>query len=448
MSNSRTVFITDGVVKDNNIPADLYYACYSGSFNWDKNGNGLYGEVNAGISFTPSVYVTRIPVRTNDDVNAFSSKLFSYERSFRKPITILMAGAQLATNNAVYPQEAEAKGDELFNNYINPYRDGSRFKFYDTGTSFTGGAAYDVTTENMISQLSKGYSFVDMITHGRESAWGLENNNTYESENAKSQINSSYTIIATMACNTNAFDVSEAIIPCLSECLIRNPNSGVIAYLGCSRLGFYDRSSLGTSLNYEAQYYKRLFSKDIENKNWGVIVSAAKLSESQKCFENGSNRWVQFGLNPIGDPEMPIYTDTPKVFETARFTTKGNCVYIDTHVAGCRICIMSKEDFGESYYKVYEDEQNICIENIPDNCNICVTKQGYIPTEYTLRQFQAETINSGNIEANVVIIGAGVNTSEQIGSVNIMGENTVISAGTVIIEDGTFISKTAGLTIK
>lgn len=423
------------------MPTDLYYACFGGCFEWDYNKNNLFGEVSDNISLAQSIYVSRAPLRSRSDVNIFSDKTINYEREPRINMKFLFAGAKLDTTYCKTPSDAEIKGDSLFHKIKSDWK-GIRYKFYDTGTSFVGGARYNLTPHNLSYQLSQGYSFVDMITHGGPAWWGLENNTTYNSECAINQNNPVFTIVSTMACLTNAFDQPELNYVCLSEAFMRNPNSGVVAYLGCSREGWFSLSPnlLGTSLTYELNFYKNLFAEDIKEKNWAKIVAFAKSALIPNCRNNAPNRWVQFGLNPIGDPEMPIYTDTPKVFETARFTTKGNCVYIDTHVSGCRICIMSKEDFGESYYKVYEDEQNICIENIPDNCNICITKQGYIPTEYTLRQFQAETINSGNIEANVVIIGAGVNTSEQIGSVNIMGENTVISAGTVIIEDGTFIS--------
>lgn len=56
---------------DKTIPTDLYFACFNGNFEWNSNGNDLYGEVEDYVDFTPTVFVTRLPVRTDTDVDSY-----------------------------------------------------------------------------------------------------------------------------------------------------------------------------------------------------------------------------------------------------------------------------------------------------------------------------------------------------------------------------------------
>ena len=80
------------------MPSDLYYACFGGSFNWNGNGILPYGEVADNIDFSPSIYVSRLPVRTSEHITAYLNKLLCYERNpLSKPWhdNILMAGVEM-----------------------------------------------------------------------------------------------------------------------------------------------------------------------------------------------------------------------------------------------------------------------------------------------------------------------------------------------------------------
>lgn len=306
-------------VETYNMPTDLYYACFDGEFNWDHNGNGIYGEKEDSISMDPSIIVTRIPVRSSDDVDVFVKRTIAYERN---PVvgefsnTMLMAGNVLGENiDGTTQSDSEGKGERLYERSIAPYWDGKKMRFYDTNTDFSGGADYDLTIDNLQYQLSQGYSFVDMITHGSPTAWKVENNKLYTTAEANTLTNKGYSVIVTSACLTNAFD--DNTDPCLSESFVRNPNSGVVAYLGCSREGWnsFGSPSIGTSLAYSSTFYQKLFGKEPANKNFGTIVAMAKNRYVVRSKSTRPVRWVQFGLNPIGDPEMPIYTTKPKFFK-------------------------------------------------------------------------------------------------------------------------------------
>ena len=219
------------------MPADLYYACFGNCFSWDANGNGIYGELEDSISMVPDIVVTRASVRDVSGAQAFVDKILGYEKDPDAKgwgNDILMCGAKRRTAPNGH-SDSESDGEELFKYFIAPYWNGTRMRFYDTYTDFTEGADYDLTAENLQYELSKGYTFVDMITHGNSERWSLEAENKYYGKQAGELKNERYTIITTTACSTNMFDRPS---PCLGEMFINNAYSGVVAYFGCSRYGW------------------------------------------------------------------------------------------------------------------------------------------------------------------------------------------------------------------
>ena len=106
-----------GYMKDYNIPTDLYYACFGPSvngthkrdkkFEWNADRSDtlhrqLYGEITDSIDLAQSIYVTRVPVRTSQDVDAFVTRQLKYEKN---PSTfnnnILMCGTEIYDSGIV-----------------------------------------------------------------------------------------------------------------------------------------------------------------------------------------------------------------------------------------------------------------------------------------------------------------------------------------------------------
>lgn len=436
------------------MPTDLFFACFGGVFDWDGNKNGVYGETRDGIDMSPSIYVTRIPVRTSTDVNAFSTKLLAYEKTPLKGSwgnNILMSGTRLWANFSAAQSDAEAKGDNLYKHFIKPYWAGIRKKFYDTYTDFTGGADYVLNKANLQNQFANGYNFFDMATHGSPNLWALESG-IYNVSDATNMKSNGFTIITTMACQTNQFD-SPTYEPCLSEAFMRNANNGVVAYLGCSRFGWgYSRGTdeLGVSLQYEARFYQNLFSSSIENKNFGVIVAAAKAAMISNCTYNGAFRWVQFGLNPIGDPEMPIFTSNPLQFSDATIKLESNGIKVNSAVAGCNICVMSTSDNGASYYSIQKNVKEATFSNINGNVSVCITKQNYIPylRQVSVVNIQNEVIAADrNYEADIIKIGSAVTSLKTQGPVVLNSGTIKLKAKKITIEPTVTISNNVKLTL-
>ena len=445
----------------NYIPTDLFYSCFGGDFDWNANGNNRYGEADNkytgvkgdNVNLTPSVFLTRLPIRTSNEVNAFWNKLYAYERPNAEVYwnnNILLCGNNLSngkTGNAL------AMGNQLYSKYIKPYWGGGKVRFYSDYTDFLEGEDYPLNEQNMQNQFSKGFAFVDVIGHGGEVSWNLGYDNHYYNTSAMALKSlRSGTIITTLACSTNAFDSSNND-PCLSEGFIRNSNSGVLAYLGCSREGWYSLDSImGPSIMYEAHFYKRLFTS--LNKNYGAVIAAAKADMIPSCSETNRERWVQFGLNPIGDPEMPIFTSQPKNMEgvTIRKADNGDIlVNPGGSPQGFKVCVMSTADMGKSYYAVNSFMFSYIFKNIDTDVTVCITKPGYIPVVVDLKSelfLQNETISgTKEYKANVITIGSSVTSAKPKGNVIFKSGDITIKGKDVTIYGGTTINKEANFTI-
>ncbi len=352
---------------------------------------------------------------------------------------------------------SEEMADYFYENYIKGHWSGTWYKFFDTGTNIPDKNNYEFHCGNIHEEFSKGYSFVDFISHGLQYMWLNNPSGGYSCYEADRLINKGFSIITTNACVTNAFDSTEKdleVDPCLSESFIRNRNSGVLAYLGCSRAGWYSAVPYPLySTMYNALFYQNLFSSDFENKNYGVLVAAAKNNMVNKCNTYNCDRWIQLGLNPIGDPEMPIFTELPKEITNANIDIIGvNKLEVNTNLDNPTICVMSADDNGKAYYKVVRGKSTDVFTDIPSNVSVCITKQNYIPKIFTLKSMhiQNESISDSSIhyKNDVIYIGSSVTKTKPTGAVTFDSPSAVIEADTIMIEPETTICKDSKIELR
>lgn len=224
---------------------------------------------------------------------------------------------------------------------------------------------------------------MDVQSHGEISDWVLSSNSKFPESCLEVVRNSGSTIITTNACHVNAFDKTGANTrPCLSKRLIGDAHNGVIAFWGSSRegIGSDNLSSLGVSQLYETAYYSKLFQNPEENKNFGEVVADAKASFSKLSQSPNVYRWLQFSMNPIGDPEMPIFVGIPDFFNSVKASLNRNLITIDTGIPGCTISVT--DDSGNSPIQyVARNTRSIIVPrlNITDNAVLVVSKQNYKP---------------------------------------------------------------------
>ncbi len=427
-----------------NIPADIYYACFGNQFDWDKNKNGIYGEYDDSIDASPSIYVSRLPLSTVHDVNSYISKLIEYERNPRWNNNLLMAGTQLyGMNDDKTHSDAELQSDIIYSNAIKQYWNGVLTKYFDTSVDFT--------LEGFNSNLSDGYFFVTIESHGMPTYYDLGSYGKYYTSQIYNSKNDYNGIILTSACHTNAFD-RRGSTHCISQEFMRNSQNKILAYFGCSRFGWAsgNASRLGPSQKYEEAFFKMLFSNGDSFNRFGEIVGKVKFSMVGVSGGSEANRWLFFGLNPIGDPEMQIYTKMPELFKNYSISNDDGTIIIDPGIEGCDVCVMSTDD-GKSYYKVFKDTRKIEVPDLGINYKICVSKPNYIPLSMYLNvdKIQNERFLGRNyIKGDDIIIGSSVTEDIPYGEVVFVDGGTEINGNSVVLDKGTTINKGTELIIK
>jgi len=395
--------------EDKYTPCDYFYSCLDSD--WSPLYNGLTGAIPDSIDLSPDIFVTRLSVESINDVNNIVNRIIKYEKgNYNHCEKILMTGKTITTGN-----DAELRGNDIYQYSILPYWTCERFRFYNTRTDFIAGDTI-LNAYNLQNEFSKGYSFIDIKTHGWTEDYSLEVG-TYNTINAENLTNNGMSNIVTMSCYTNAFDQD---VPCLSEVFMRNPNSGIISYWGSSREGWSY-----TSYYFDKEFYRFLLTTD--DNHYGDIAFGTKnkFVPSSRRFK-GAERWLLFSINPLGDPEMPIYTQTPYCFNKVQVSYINDSLYVNTNDNHCSICIMSDEDWGDSYYAVYKDTCEIKISVPFGKYSICVTKPNYIP--YCTSLINTVYIQNENLTGNQTYLGGTI----QVGS----DVTPYQATGPVIIETG------------
>jgi len=436
---------TTPVKVDYNIPTDLFYSLFDGNFSWNANGNSIIGEVEDSVSFLFNEYVaiSRIPISTSQDVATFVDRTINYELN---PPTIGQNKFLLVGNKLSYYQngqsDAEMHSLKLYDSFVKKYAPNMTMSyFFDTNTSYDLGASHELNSTNLQEVFGEGFHHIHVMTHGAPNAWELENG-YYGNIHAQSlQTPNTTSIIVTTACHTNAFDSS---YPCLSEAFIKNPQSGVVAFVGSSRQGWgADSTSLspGESYYYSTRIYRALFRRKIYRL--GKILTDVKDSYNPTSY--GTARWLQFSLNPIGDPELPIYTESPKTTGGLSWVHKDNKLYVAIDSTGYTMTLTSKNDSGDSYYQTVTDSCNYVFQNVDtlENFQLCVTKDNYRPLLITdlkskvIIQNQTFTNLSSTITGGNIVVGSNISSAVGEGPVVIeRGSTTFDASNSVIIKNG------------
>ena len=435
-----------------NVASDHYYACLD-ELDWDKNRNGRYAELQDDVDLLPDVVITRIPVYNVDEANVVINRILEYEcyrNSSRWSKKMLLSGSQLYSADTTIVNgfdhlrsDAEIESENLYRNSILGNWDGAVFRLYDSWTDYPDGQNYVLSGSALELELEKGYTFLNMTTHGIANGWTLESGGYYW-QRAINQYNSSYTLITTSACFTNKFDSN---FNCLGEVLIKGTQSGVIGYIGSSAYGWtYTSNELNES------FYRCLFQNS--NHSYGGAFALLKAKNVYNCFNYSTRRWLQLSLNALGDPEQNVFIEQPLDFPENCFSYQNGTLTINTNTDSCRVCIMSMQDNGLTYYNVIESvNSNAVVPDLLGNYTACVTRPGYRPKRAkiynTIAYIQNETFNDDvTVFADRVIVGSNVTNEVEHGPVVIQKGKTTISAiGGVTIEGETTIEKGAELEI-
>ncbi len=368
---------------DYDIPADLYYSDLDG--NWNADGDLIYGEVTDDIGLHPDVFVGRAPVITIAEAQTFVDKTLTYEKNppMDYELDMLFLAEKLYTGPDTWGGDTKNIIDTC---NIPPKYDPITKKYEMYGSA---------SRQIAINEMNAGPHIVNHVGHGYYSGFSV--NGWVSSGDADGLTNSPKNfILYTISCMSNGFDQNS-----VSEHYMNNPNGGTAAYIGNSRYGFFipGQPGDGPSDLYDKEFFNSLFNDNFYHL--GETVADSKVAFIGDSQEDGTGmRWLQYAINLLGDPELPIWTKIPQNFTinkpseiTANITQEIVIQVLNgTPVQNATVCIMKDSD---GIYNVSETDSSgnvsFSISPTAGTLNVTVTKHNFIPNESTILVMDGET---------------------------------------------------------
>jgi hypothetical protein len=226
---------------------------------------------------------------------------------------------------------------------------------------------------NHADHSSSDYMGTGYINHN----WGLENADMDALSNGNKQ-----GILYSMGCDPAAFDVSN----CIGEHFVRNSNGGGIAFIGNARYGWYNPGNTNSlSMRYDVYFFRSLFQQGFYNL--GVCFSDHKNDALQN---NDYSKYCFTELTLLGEPELPIWTETPGNLTVSfpnQIPTGATDFTVSVTSSGspvdqATVCLWKGDDVYVTGYTTSAGSITFTISpSTQGSMYVTVTKHNYLPFE-------------------------------------------------------------------
>jgi hypothetical protein len=357
---------------DDFIACDLYFSDLDGT--WNDDNDTYWGETTDGTDLYPDIYVGRLPENTGIQCSTAVHKVLTYEGCLSLPSDYQLAMLFMAEPVDIYTDGAICKN--MIDDESVPARFDPIQKLYRSSGNLDHTSAMNALNSGKGIVNHYGHGMAGKISIGGE--W-LTMYDFMALTNAPC-----YTIFYAMGCEPAAFDVSQG---CLGRSFVESPGGGGF-FVGNSSPGFYWQGApgYGTGDLYDREFFKSMFVRGYSNL--GVIHADAKVQRIPYSGEDGTNRWTQFSMNLLGDPETPVWVDMPKtlsVSHTAEIEAQNQIFSVSVSSGGsplgqARVCLWE----GDDVYQVGQtaSDGSAALSIAPADTGtmlVTVTKNGYLP---------------------------------------------------------------------
>jgi uncharacterized repeat protein (TIGR01451 family) len=283
--------------REDSLPCDLYFSDLDRD--WDRNGNDLFGEVADSVDLFPEVYVGRSPVNNVAQAQVFVNKLLTYEQNPARDYenTALFCGEILWHDP--YTDQGVAK-DFIDDRYL-PQSFGPVVKLYQSqGTEYL---------DTVLAEINRGRGFFNHDGHAWYDGLSVGGSPNYIRRGNMDAMSNAprYGICYSIGCWAAAFDFDA-----VSEHYVLAPNGGGVAFIGNSSYGWGAPGNprFGYSDRFDAEFYHQVFTQGIVSI--GKALALDKVHFIPYSREENVYRWHQYDVNLLGDPEMPLWTASPR----------------------------------------------------------------------------------------------------------------------------------------
>jgi hypothetical protein len=301
------------------LPADMYYGCLDGSFDYDRD--GVYGEHNDGpyggeVDLLSELYVGRAPADSVSEVENFVAKTLAYEQA---------AG--------VWLKEVWMIGEYLFEGpvwggtYMDELIVGSSiggfetvgfnsFPFFESETLYdrTTGQANAWGPGELIPILDNGPHIVNHLGHS-----DVTYNMRLVNSHVDGLMNNRPFFLFSQGCLAGSFDNRAPAEyggyvysqDSIAEHMVMGEHGPFAAVMN-SRYGLGSYSTDGPSQRFHRQFWDAVFAEGISS--FGQALADSK-EDNASGFAYDGIRWAGFTANLLGDPvtklKKTIGTDQP-----------------------------------------------------------------------------------------------------------------------------------------
>lgn len=295
------------------ISTDLYFSCLDG--NWNADGDSIYGEgavsypsaAGDSADLLPEVYVGRAPASTLAEAQLFVNKTLKYQREpVADYMTNFLSFAEVLFPNPWYAGMAtQLDGAELVDYDLLPILDTVPWihsvRLYEnyTDTRWRAGSLRE-TRASVTDSLNRGYNIALHVGHGYRNIMSVGDNSLTNTDAMALTNGDRLTNLYAINCNSTAIDY-----PCIAEAFMKAPNGGAVTVIGSTR---YDFPTYGRQ--YKEEYFELLYQRGVTAI--GETQARQKLPFAGLSAYDGVHRWTQMALILLGDPELRIYTTTPR----------------------------------------------------------------------------------------------------------------------------------------
>lgn len=347
-------------------PSDQYYSDYDDDW-------------------THEVFVGRASVHSTSEITTFVNKVLKYEREpplTDYPLNILLIGMDADDYTAFEDLK------EVIDFYIP-----ARFnvtKVYDSHTGYRSQDTYH--KQAVMNALNTGQNLVNHADHadytflgtGFMNPWDFIDNSDVDGLTN----NNKMSIVVSLGCYANGMDYDD----CIAEhFVIHNPHQAGVAFIGNTRNGWYiEGVPVSLSGILDRDWWRGVFMESQDNLGKAFVWSKHQFGEDDSISKH--SEWT---FNLLGDPAMPIWTDTPASFVvTHEAKIPIRTTSYDVHVVSngnpvnqAYVCLWKQNDgLYETSYTDASGNVTLTLSPPPKTTGtmyVTVTKSNYLPYEGT-----------------------------------------------------------------
>jgi len=297
---------------ETDMPADLYYACLDGTYNYDgdeKWGETHDGENGSDVDLIAEVYVGRASVDNTDEVDNFVSKTVEYLS--RPPGETYLGDATFA-GEYLGDYGIASFGGTTLNQLINGSSENGFTTVGIPASSYIIDKLYDENypgfdpynpwgtgwpKEELINRINNG---VHLINHDGHAYYDYNMRMNTGDVNVLTN-NDKFCFVYSQGCMSGGFDNPEGG-DCIAEYFTVKNTHGAFAGIWNARYGFFwSYSTDGDSQRYHRQFWDAVFGENIKE-----IGRANHDSKEDNLFliQRSCMRWCYYETNLFGDPAV------------------------------------------------------------------------------------------------------------------------------------------------